>query len=89
LISNGTLKAPELPEQLGRFKFFPLFPDRARVVLQFRNEIALPFNVVLRLAGIVRWTREMHRKDLDGLKRHVDRPHRSYAGEPAGLGKVT
>ena len=65
------------------FELEPASDTRTRVVLRFTNEIARPFNVILRLAGIVRWTRAMHVKDLDGLKRYAEPPHRTYLGEPA------
>lgn len=54
-----------------------------RVTLQFTNQLSRPFNVALRLFGIVRWTRQMHTKDLDGLKRYAEPPHQTYLGEPA------
>ncbi|MEM9027067.1 MAG: hypothetical protein AAGC70_01730 [Pseudomonadota bacterium] len=50
------------------------------VVLHFRNDIAPPFHILLRLFGVVRWTREMHRKDLDGLKRFVEK-REDYRGK--------
>jgi hypothetical protein len=53
------------------------------VRLEFDNTITRPFNVVLRLAGVTRWTRAMHRKDLAGLKRYAEPPHRTYTGDPA------
>lgn len=62
----------------------PLAPGRTRVHAHFDNAIRRPFNLILRVAGIVRWTRAMHRKDLAGLKRYAEPPHRTYAGEPAG-----
>jgi hypothetical protein len=48
----------------------------------FRNDILPPFNLIQRLIGIVKWTREMHRRDLDGLKRYIEQGER-YTGEPA------
>lgn len=53
---------------------------RTKVILSFRNDIAPPFHVLLRLFGVVKWTREMHHKDLEGLKRFVER-HENYLGE--------
>ena len=70
-------------EPVLAFELEPLAPEMTRVRLVFNNRIARPFNVVLRLAGIVRWTREMHRKDLHGLKNYAETPHRTYTGEPA------
>lgn len=53
------------------------------VTLQFENVIARPFNLLLRLFGIVRWTRSMHVKDLNGLQRYAEPPHQTYSGQPA------
>lgn len=66
-----------------RFDLVPLSDQETEVRLHFRNEIARPFNLVQRLFGLVAWTRGMHRKDLEGLKRYVEPPHQTYTGEPA------
>lgn len=79
LTGKGPPQKPKLT-----FELVPITPARTRVHAHFENEIARPFNVVMRVAGVVRWTRGMHRKDLGGLKRYVEPPHRTYAGEPAG-----
>jgi hypothetical protein len=65
------------------FELQPLGDDRTRVLLHFDNEIPRPFNLLLRVAGIVRWTRGMHVKDLQGLKAYAEPPHRTYAGDVA------
>lgn len=78
LTSQGPPQAPVLA-----FELEPLPQGATRVILRFRNVIPRPFNVMLRLIGIVRWTRSMHRKDLDGLKRFSEPPHLTYAGQPA------
>lgn len=65
------------------FELQPLGDSRTRVLLHFDNDIARPFNLLLRLAGVVRWTRRMHVKDLQGLKDYAEPPHRTYAGELA------
>lgn len=65
------------------FELEPLSVERTRVVLRFTNQIPRPFNVIMRLAGIIRWTRAMHVKDLDGLKRYAEPPHRTYVSESA------
>ncbi len=65
------------------FHLDPIGPNETKVTLDFHNDIPRPFNIVLRLFGIVRWTREMHRKDLDGLKRFSEPPHVTYVGAPA------
>lgn len=75
------------PPQRPRVTFAlePLSPQRTRVLLHFDNSITPPFNLLMRVAGIVRWTRDMHRKDLAGLKRYAEPPHRTYAGDPATI----
>jgi len=78
LISKGPPQKPVL-----RFDFLPLSASRTEVRLSFDNTLSRPFNVVLRLAGIVRWTRKMHLKDLQGLKRYSEPPHLTYVGKPA------
>ncbi|MEM1106762.1 MAG: hypothetical protein AAGH87_10260 [Pseudomonadota bacterium] len=40
-----------------------------------------PFHVALRLFGVVGWTRAMHMKDLDGLRRFVEKGE-DYLGQP-------
>lgn len=65
------------------FRLHPVSASRTHVKLDFDNNITRPFNVILRLAGIVRWTRTMHQKDLAGLKRYAEPPHQTYTGEPA------
>lgn len=66
------------------FYTIPQGAQRTRVLLAFRNDITPPFHVLLRVFGIVRWTRDMHRKDLDGLRRYCERGE-TYTGEPAGV----
>lgn len=78
LVGAGPPQRPVLT-----FELTPHGETETRVALRFRNRIPPPFNVILRLAGIVRWTRAMHRKDLDGLRRYSEPPHLTYAGEPA------
>ena len=75
-------KGPEQQTKLW-FELEPLSATQTKVMLQFDNVIARPFNVILRLIGIVRWTRGMHCKDLAGLKRYAEPPHQTYVGEPA------
>lgn len=43
------------------------------VVLEFVNTIRRPFQLFLKGIGIVRWVRELHRKDLAGLKAFCER----------------
>lgn len=63
--------------------FAPLDDNCTQVILRFVNDISPPFNVLLRLFGVVQWTREMHLKDLDGLKRFCEPPYETYVGLPA------
>ncbi|MEM6794142.1 MAG: hypothetical protein AAF725_09170 [Acidobacteriota bacterium] len=63
------------------FHLIPITAQSTRVVLVFRNDITPPFHAAMRLFGIVRWTRDMHRKDLDGLTRFVERSE-DYRGRP-------
>lgn len=78
LHSKGPPQQPKLV-----FELQPLPDGRTRVLLHFHNEIARPFNLLSRAAGIVRWTRRMHLKDLTGLKAYAEPPHRTYGGEVA------
>lgn len=78
LTSKGPPHWPTL-----RLHMVPLSANRTRVLLDFRNRYTRPFHVLVRVMGIVRWTREMHRKDLAGLKRYVEPPHLTYTGEAA------
>ncbi|MEM8561492.1 MAG: SRPBCC family protein [Pseudomonadota bacterium] len=68
---------PHVP--LLDFHILPEGERDTKVLLHFRNTISRPFHVILRLAGVVKWTREMHLKDLDGLKRFIERSE-DYAG---------
>ena len=77
LTSKGPPQKPRLA-----FELEPTGGGSTRVTLRFDNEIGRPFNVLLRLFGIVRWTRAMHRKDLAGLKRYAEPPYLAYDGSP-------
>ena len=74
---------PQRPRLL--FRILPIADDHSRIELEFTNTITRPFNVVLQVAGVVRWTRAMHVKDLQGLKRFSEPPHLTYIGGPAVL----
>ena len=80
LFSKGPPQKPLL-----RFDFVPLAASLTEVRLSFHNTLSRPFNVILRLAGVVRWTRKMHLKDLRGLKRYSEPPFLTYTGEPVNL----
>jgi len=79
LVSQGPPQQPLL-----RFDFHPLTDSRTEVRLSFSNTLRRPFNVILRVAGIVKWTRSMHVKDLQGLKRYSEPPFLTYVGQPVG-----
>lgn len=55
----------------------------------YDNTLARPFNVILRLTGIVRWTRSMHVKDLQGLKRYSEPPFFTYIGQPVSAASTS
>ena len=50
----------------------PSEAETTRVLLHFVNDIMPPFHLLQRLFGIVRWTRRMHQKDLQGLKQFCE-----------------
>ncbi len=77
LVSKGPPQQPHI-----RFDFVPLSESRTEVRLIFNNTLRRPFNLILRLAGIVKWTRSMHVKDLQGLKRYSEPPFLTYVGKP-------
>jgi len=66
------------------FRLVPEDGGRTRVVLDFVNEFPRPFNAVWRFAGLSRWTRRMHRADLEGLKAFSEPPHRDADGRVVG-----
>ncbi|MEM6612754.1 MAG: hypothetical protein AAF652_10975 [Cyanobacteria bacterium P01_C01_bin.72] len=76
LESKGPPHTPTL-----NFYITPQSNNGCVVMLHFRNHITPPFHVMLRLFGIVKWTREMHLKDLDGLRRYVENAE-NYKGQP-------
>lgn len=57
---------------LVHFQVNPLAGDRTEVLLEFDNTIRRPFHLLVRFAGIAKWVRGLHRKDLAGLKRFVE-----------------
>lgn len=77
LKSKGPPQKPQL-----HFHLSPVGDGYTRVILHFHNEITPPFHLILRLAGIIRWTRQMHGNDLDGLKRYIEK-RETYRGEQA------
>jgi len=77
LTAKGPPQAPHLT-----FELEPLGAEATRVLLRFRNTLPRPFNLLLRLLGVVRWTRAMHRKDLEGLKRFSEAARPAPAARP-------
>lgn len=66
------------------FRLFPIDENHTRVVLDFVNELPRPFNALWHFAGLSRWTRLMHRRDLEGLKAFSEPPHRDADGRIVG-----
>lgn len=57
---------------------------RTLVMAHFVNELPRPFNAIWKFAGLTKWTREMHRKDLAGLKAFAEPPHKDMTGQVVG-----
>ena len=76
LESKGPPHVPSLS-----FYLIEMGEDTTRVLLSFRNDVTPPFHLIQRLIGITRWTRDMHCKDLEGLKRFLEK-RENYIGEP-------
>jgi hypothetical protein len=66
------------------FELRPLSETRTQVLAHFINELPRPFNAIWKFAGLSKWTREMHRKDLAGLKAFSEPPHRDINGQVVG-----
>lgn len=66
------------------FRLSPEGEGRTRVVLDFVNEFPRPFNAIWHFAGLSRWTRTMHRLDLQGLKAFSEPPHKDADGRIVG-----
>lgn len=66
-----------------RFELVAEGPEKTRVKLHFVNRIQRPFQIPMKLAGFVKWTREMHVKDLNGLKRYSEPPYVTFTGDAA------
>ena len=58
--------------------------DNTKVVLSFINRMPPPFNLIWNFAGISKWTRKMHVKDLAGLKAFSEPPHVDADGNVVG-----
>ena len=57
---------------------------RTRVLAHFVNKLPRPFNAIWKFAGLTKWTRQMHTKDLAGLKAFSEPPHRDMNGDAVG-----
>ncbi|WP_322895729.1 MULTISPECIES: SRPBCC family protein [unclassified Yoonia] len=79
LIGPGPPHRPKLT-----FKLHPEGDHQTRVLAHFTNELTRPFNAIWKFAGLSKWTREMHRKDLAGLKAFSEPPHLDMNGTPVG-----
>lgn len=79
LIGPGPPHRPKLT-----FELRPESDGRTRVLAHFVNELPRPFNAIWKFGGLSKWTREMHRRDLAGLKAFSEPPHRDIDGEIVG-----
>lgn len=79
LVGPGPPHKPKLT-----FELCPEGEGRTRVFAYFVNELPRPFNAIWKFAGLTKWTREMHRKDLAGLKAFSEPPHRDASGAVVG-----
>lgn len=79
LVGPGPPHKPTLTFELRREG-----DERTRVLAHFVNELPRPFNAIWKFAGLTNWTREMHRKDLAGLKSFSEPPHLDADGEIVG-----
>jgi hypothetical protein len=66
------------------FELRALDDNRTQVLAHFVNDIPRPFNAIWKFAGLSKWTRGMHRKDLAGLKSFSEPPHRDMTGQIVG-----
>ncbi|MEL6689301.1 MAG: hypothetical protein AAFP28_03190, partial [Pseudomonadota bacterium] len=79
LVGPGPPHKPKLT-----FELRPESDRRTRVLAHFVNELPRPFNAIWKFAGLSKWTREMHQKDLAGLKAFSEPPHRDMNGDAVG-----
>lgn len=80
-----TLVGPGPPHRPNlTFKLQGLGDKRTQVIAHFINELPRPFNAIWKFAGLSQWTREMHRKDLAGLKAFSEPPHLDMTGAVVG-----
>lgn len=68
LVNDGPLKhTPYLD-----FNLSPISEDRTEVTLNFVNTYHKPFHIPANLFGIIKWTRDLQIKDLEGLKKYSE-----------------
>ncbi|MEM9880501.1 MAG: hypothetical protein AAF862_14620 [Pseudomonadota bacterium] len=79
LVGPGPPHKPKLTFELQQ-----LAENRTHVCAHFVNELPRPFNAIWKFAGLSTWTRQMHRKDLLGLKAFSEPPHRDINGNVVG-----
>lgn len=66
------------------FELRAIDANQTKVKMHFVNELPRPFNAIWRFAGLTKWTRGMHLKDLKGLKAFAEPPHLDMTGRPVG-----
>ncbi|MEM1223630.1 MAG: hypothetical protein AAGH40_12810 [Verrucomicrobiota bacterium] len=66
------------------FRLEKLGDTTTSVTLNFINRMPPPFNLIWNFAGLSRWTRTMHVKDLQGLKAFSEPPHKDTDGRTVG-----
>jgi len=79
LVGPGPPHKPKLT-----FELCPTDDGRTQVMAHFVNDLPRPFNAIWKFAGLTKWTREMHRRDLAGLKAFSEPPHKDINGEIVG-----
>jgi|GEM_PF-1381192 len=73
---------PHFPTMVFELEELPT--GQTRVDLNFTNRMPPPFNLIWNFAGISKWTRKMHVKDLQGLKAFSEPPHKDADGTIVG-----
>lgn len=70
-----TSKAPFEQDTRMHFYLRPMNENQTNVSLYFDNTLKRPSHVFPHIFGIVNWTHKMHLKDLEGLKKYVEKEH--------------
>ncbi|MEO0618844.1 MAG: SRPBCC family protein [Pseudomonadota bacterium] len=79
LVGPGPPHKPRLT-----FELTPTGSEQTRVDAHFVNEFTPPFHIIWHFAGLSKWTRSMHVKDLKGLKAFCEPPHKDATGQVVG-----